>query len=266
MSTVQIRDLPAASSLDGSELVELQKAAGGAGSSEQAPIGAITPPGYIDGLKMVWVSGTALTVTSGAAYIPSLGRVVRASADIAKTGLSLAANTWYHVYLWLNGSTPDIEIVTTAPDAPYNGTARTKTGDTSRRYVGSVRTNASGGILNFQVVGGKMLYQEPEINLRVLSAGVATTETPVSLATRAPVTAPAAALRVDNNSPDQFVHFGNSIDSASGPPTGSITSSRPGQIGFFDFPLNSAQELTYWYSASTTGGLYLSVMGYIYDR
>lgn len=115
-------------------------------TAQQTALDALIPPGYIDGLKMVWVSGTALTVTTGSAYIPSLGKVLRATSDIAKTGLSLTASTWYHAYLFSNAGTPDIELSTTAPAAPYNGTARTKTGDTSRRYVGSVLTDSSSNL------------------------------------------------------------------------------------------------------------------------
>ncbi len=120
----------ATGTLDGSEPIEL-----GIAGDKSAPNGAFLPPGYIKGLKLTWVSGTALTVTSGAAYIPSLGRVIRLGANAAKAGLALAASTWYHVYLYLNAGVPDIEIVIAAPAAAYNGTARTKTGSLSSRGV-----------------------------------------------------------------------------------------------------------------------------------
>jgi hypothetical protein len=105
--------------------------------------------GYIDGLQMQWVSGTALTVSSGAAYIEGSAAVLNAPSAIPKTSLSLTASTWYHVYLYDNAGTPAVELVTTAPAAAYNGTARSKTGDTSRRYLGSVKTDSSGSIFNF---------------------------------------------------------------------------------------------------------------------
>jgi hypothetical protein len=97
----------------------------------------VVPKGYIDGLQMQWVSGTAVTVSSGTAYIPSLGNVLVANAAMALTGLSLTASTWYHLYLYSNAGTPAVECVTTAP-VLYYGTAYQKTGDNSRRYVGSV--------------------------------------------------------------------------------------------------------------------------------
>ncbi|WP_414609303.1 hypothetical protein, partial [Stenotrophomonas pavanii] len=92
------------------------------------------PAGYIDGLKMEWVSGTQIRFTSGSAYIPSLGRALALAAAVTKTP-TLAASTWYHAYLYSNAGTPDVEVTTTAPDTPYSGTARTKAGDTSRRYI-----------------------------------------------------------------------------------------------------------------------------------
>ncbi|MFP3435921.1 hypothetical protein SB781_39850, partial [Paraburkholderia sp. SIMBA_061] len=56
----------------------------------------------------------------------------------------------YHVYLFLDGTTPDVELSTTSPAAPYWGTARTKAGDTSRRYIGSFRTGSTGAVVQFQ--------------------------------------------------------------------------------------------------------------------
>ncbi|WP_414609310.1 hypothetical protein, partial [Stenotrophomonas pavanii] len=92
------------------------------------------PAGYIDGLKMEWVSGTQIRFTSGSAYIPSLGRALALAAAVTKTP-TLAANTWYHNYVYDNAGTADVEVSTTVPAAPYSGTARTKAGDTSRRYI-----------------------------------------------------------------------------------------------------------------------------------
>lgn len=160
----------------------------------------LLPAGYIDGLKMVWVSGTALTVTTGAAYIPGLGKVLRATSDIAKTGLALTASTWYHVYLYSNAGTPAIECVTTDPDAPYNGTARAKTGDTSRRYLGSILTDASGNIFRFQQNGNEIQYVVNMVApFRVLSGGKAVIRTTVDFSSVIPITADYCIANVINN-------------------------------------------------------------------
>lgn len=236
------------------------------GDKSWQDIGAILPPGYIDGLGMQYVGPAAVTIKSGAAYIPSVGKVVRNDSDMALSGLSLTASSWNHIYVYPNSGVLAPEISTTAPASPYNGTARTKTGDTSRRYVGSVYVGSGGAIYNFRMVGSRFFYQEAETALRVLSNGTSTTEASLSLSGRVPVASVVALLRVDNNSSTQYVHFGNSVDSASGPPSGSITSSRPQQIATFEFPLDDSQTLTYWFPAATTSGVYVSVLGYTFER
>lgn len=110
--------------------------------------GLIIPQGYIDGLQMVWNSATSISVTSGTAYIPSLGNVLQSNATLTLSGLVLTTSTWYHIYLYSNAGVPAIECVTAAP-VLYNGTAYQKTGDNTRRYIGSVLTDVSGNIYQF---------------------------------------------------------------------------------------------------------------------
>lgn len=104
------------------------------------------PPDYISGLLPTWVSATSLSFTPGMAAIESLNTVLNAASTITKSSISLAASTMYHMYLYSNAGTPDVEISTTAPAAPYRGSARSKTGDTSRRYLGTFKSNASSQI------------------------------------------------------------------------------------------------------------------------
>jgi hypothetical protein len=227
----------------------------------------LLPQGYIDGLKMVWVSGTALTVTTGAAYIPILGKVLRVNSDIAKTGLVLPASTWCHVYLYSNAGAPDIELSTTAPDVPYNGTARTKSGDNTRRYLFSIITDASGNIANvIHLPGNTVLYRGSWT--RVLSNGTATTATAVSLAATIPVTAVVARMKASNNSSataftirahngSSFVPFTN-IEIA---PSGGFS------FAILDVPATSSNGVQYNYLASPgTTGAYIDIAGYIFER
>jgi hypothetical protein len=97
-------------------------------------------PAYLQGLLPVWNSGTSISLGTGMAYIPGLGKSVSVTSVLTLSGLSLVADTWYWLYLYDNAGTPAIELVTTTPTVPYSGTARTKTGDTSRRFVFAVRT------------------------------------------------------------------------------------------------------------------------------
>lgn len=253
----------AAGSLDGSEPVEL-----GIAGDKNAPNGAFLPPGYIDGLQMQWVSATAVTVSSGAAYIPSLGRVLRAPNAIALTGLALAASTLYYMYLYDNAGVPTIECVTTAPAAPYNGTARAKTGDASRRYLGAIATDSSGAILAFKKTGNLNQYLATTYNgaCLVLGAGTATTPTSVSCAGVIPVTSHSAVLGLYNNDASVGVVLGTSdmgytLSASAAPIFINANSSAIGPIA-----LNESQALLYMFRSTPTSNLGIRVCGYLEDR
>lgn len=218
--------------------------------------------GYIDGLKMVWNSDTSISVTSGAAFIPALNKCLQSPSAITKSGLSLAASTWYHVYLYLNAGTPDIEIVTTAPAAPYNGTARAKTGDTSRRYIGSVLTDASGNVLNFVQYANSIRYQVVLGGvLRALGGGNATTITNVSLVNQLPVTAVSALLSIDNPpSTAQSLRIGNPIQTF-------LFATYSGTVVTADLVPDASLNMSYVFKAApTSGGAFMDVLGYTYER
>lgn len=142
---------------------------------------------HISGLIPVWVSATAINVTAGSAYINSLGRVYESTATISLTGIVTAASTMYYLYLYDNAGTPAIEIVTAVP-VIYSVTAAHKTGDTSRRYIGSILSGAANTIFQFRAYapsGNKLVNEYTEQNnaapFRVLSGGTATTPTAVSI-------------------------------------------------------------------------------------
>lgn len=119
--------------------------------------------GHIDGLRMMYTGRRSLTVSTGSAYILSLDRIVEVNANIVLTGLFFASpSTFYHVYLYDNAGTPAVETVTTGPTVNFYGTAYHKTGDSSRRYLGSLLINAASDIIGFRhnVRKGKMTYIE----------------------------------------------------------------------------------------------------------
>jgi len=229
------------------------------------------PAGYIDGLKMEYVAPGQMRFTSGSAYIPSLGRVLALPSALTKT-LTLSANTWYHNFLYSNSGVADVETATTLPDTPYSGTARTKTGDTSRRYIGSFKTNASSVISKFdhdQSSGNSITYLE-SINsppYLVVSAGSATTATSVSCAATVPMTSRAAKFLANNNATGQFVYLSNST--AVNPLDNNFWLSliTPGSSFFASFPLDSSQSFNYMYNAAPSGGqVFIRVAGYSYER
>lgn len=154
-------------------------------------VGSLSP-GEIVGFVPKWTSGTVLGVSSGSAYIESLGySIYAAPSDI--TPSSPSNSTWYHVYLKTDGT---IEASTTAPVAfsTPRGNARSKSGDTSQRYLYSVRTSAAGAFYQFRYVEGSSLFLwvGPQLNatpFRTLSAGTASSSTAIDCSAVVPVTA-----------------------------------------------------------------------------
>lgn len=214
----------------------------------------------LSGLKLYWLSTTSIRVGPGVAVIPS-GGLVSNSANIDKTGLSLSSSSWYHVYLYDNAGTAAVEVVTTAP-AVFFGTCYQKTGDPSRRYLGSIRTDGSGNVYRFLHFGDRMQYQV-QVNaapFRCLSAGNATSRTNVSLASVVPVTARIASLRLAETG-GQVASVGNPDDSGA-----YIFQIDPsGRASPDDFPLDSSQRMTYSV-ATSAGSFYVDVLGYTFER
>lgn len=234
------------------------------GSQKVIAVTSTVEPGYIDGMIMTRVSGTSLTVSSGTFYIPGIGFNVNFPSAINKPGLVLTASTFYHVYAFLNAGVPDIEIVTTAPSAAYNGTARTKTGDTTRRYIGSVYSDAGSNIANFMHNNATIRYidytQTPPF--RVLSSGTATVSTTVSAAGIVPVTAQALIANVLNTDATVFgqVNFVGAGAQQFFGRTSNI-------IALAWFAINSSQQFAYNLTGASTGGaMFIDVLGYTYER
>lgn len=251
--------------------VKLSQLAAVSPASVAAGAALWTLPGFIQGLRLVYTAANALRVDPGAATIQSLNYPVNVAAAIAKTGLTLTAATWYHVYLFMNGSTPDIEVVTTAPTAAYHGTARSKTGDTSRRYLGSVRSLAANTLAKFEHSPelGSMTYHE-NINAApfiVLSAGTATAATSVSCTTAVPVTGVSAKLTANNNATGQIIYMSNSLAVNALSTTFWKAFINPAGSFFAEFPLDGSQAFNYMYDAAPAGGqAFIRVTGYVFER
>ena len=145
------------------DVLPLEK--GGTGTTTQIgaryALGVLnTSMGYISGLEAVWTGTNSLLIRPGAVYIPSLDRVVESRADIALNGQMPAQNSIYHLYAYENSSgVLAIEFNSVAP-IKYTDSASHKTGDTSRRYLSSLLTNASGQLVRFYQRGDSMLYTD----------------------------------------------------------------------------------------------------------
>jgi hypothetical protein len=107
---------------------------------------------HINGLNLNYVTSGSISVNPGSAYIPSLGRYSIVTGTITQSIPIVASNatgTWQNVYLYENSGVPSIQVTGTAVSVPYSGVARTKNGDTSMRYIGSVFCDAGGYLHRF---------------------------------------------------------------------------------------------------------------------
>lgn len=242
--------------------VKLSQLAAQSPASRAAGAALWTHKGHIEGLKMEWVSGTSLRVTSGSAYIESLGYAIDVPAAITKSSLVLTASTWYHVYLFDNAGVADIEIVTDAPAAPYNGTARSKTGDASRRYLGSVLTNTSAEIRGFHTNSDFFMFtgRTGIAPNQIVANGAATTRTTVSTNGVVPLTSRTIMLRMAADA-SSLLYISNSEAQSF-----AVIEVPAGQELATLFPLDSAGALDYFNANAPTVGANLYVLGFYVSR
>lgn len=236
--------------------------------------GLVIPQGHIDGLQMSWNSATSISVSSGTAYIPSLGNVLVSNTALTLSGLSLTASTWYHVYLYSNAGTPAIECVTTAP-VVYNGVARNKTGDTSRRYIGSVLTDASGNLYNFlhdvEAAQVRHLVNTANAPFRILSNAQTSGSHNVSTAGVAPISGKQIYVRLVNliTAPAADTFFVSNPDFTPVVSSTAYIISIPGAGGehYVFHPVSGSQQVNYFLpGTATSGGCYMDVFGYTFGR
>jgi hypothetical protein len=225
-------------------------------------------PDYINGLTVIWDSANSISITGGSAYIPSTGTVLSLAAAITKAGLVLTAATWYHVYLYSNAGSADVEVVTTAPSAKYSGSSRTKTGDTSRRYLFSFVTGAANTIIRFKHANNKVSYLQDQLAapLAILANGLSTASAAVSASGVVPVTGTHACVSVSNITTAGTVYL-NDADLGSATTSNSQLTVGTGQFGVVDFSLSSSQTLNYIYGSAPSGsGLFIRAFGYLFER
>lgn len=217
--------------------------------------------GGIIGLHPVWTDATHIGCSPGAAYIESLGRAIFAApADIAP---SLANNTWYHVYLKSDGT---LEAPTTAPAAFATpiGTARSKTSDTTRRYLYSFRTNGSAQIRQFaySACNGVFRFIGVGDDFAVLTAGTATTPTALDCSAFTPVTARETLVELLSLSTTGYGRLASSEQVATLSATIFDAYISPSCSYESLLRVDASQSMQYMFSGTAGGGLYVSGHGY----
>jgi hypothetical protein len=222
---------------------------------------------FIEGLRLVRVSDTALRLEEGGAYIPDTGGVLEAPDGVDLTSLSLTANSWYYTYLFTSAGAAAAELVGNAPDTPYRGDARTKqvtgTPILTHRFTGSVRSGATANTIRpfERYPDGELRYlEDPTASpYRVLTNGTATALTTVSCAAVVPPTSRRAKARLTNTG-------GNNADFFIPGVTPKINRVGPNMEKEIDLDLDASQQFQYQMSASAANGLYVDILGYFEGR
>jgi len=159
--------------------------------SGSSVIGANPFIGYIaeNSAQLIYVGANAYSVLPGSADVN--GTMLTWASNIARTSVSLSANTLYYVYLYSNAGTPAVEESTTVPVWDSTLLCYKKTGDSTRRCIGFIEANATPAIRSFvNIVSeriSEILYTDGSTTGKiVVSAGTATTWTSFSLAPLVP--------------------------------------------------------------------------------
>lgn len=180
--------------------------------------------GYIRGLELSYVSGSAFDVGTGFAHIEGLDAIVEVAATVSKTALTSTASTFHYAYLYAPDlvTTPTVVYSTTAPAAPYHGTARSASaaigGNAANlhRFIGVMLADAAGtpAIRPFKHhwPSGEFIYLKPiETGTawsRVLANGKAVTPTDVDCSAHVPPVSTEAIFIAWNGSTAFNVFFG----------------------------------------------------------
>lgn len=231
----------------------------------------------LSGLTMS-VDSNRLTVRvgPGLAYLPDTVRV-STDVDLTTTLSSPTASQWRHVYVYKNGAGASIEAVTTPPTAPYQGTARLKTGDSSRRYVGSLWVDSTGLLTPILHVhpgqySNRIFLLSPNgiaaTGVGLILNGVFQTPTVINANTLGivPTTARVIQMSVDNTA--TLPVFFSNPDMGTVSATNHLRRFKSGMQGAADLPLSSDQRFSYVFGAGLLGLGFVDVraIGYFYDR
>lgn len=230
--------------------------------------------------------GITVTLGPGLCGLPG-GRRISSDGSATAVLSSPTPSSWYYAYAYeASPGVAGLELSATLPSTSYPSTAataRSKSGDTSKRYVGSVYVQSNGMIRPFKHVvctdlGNKINFSAASsagsLPLPALLNFVSSTATTIALNPQIPATATHAILDIKNAS-NRTVYFSNP-DMGSASPTNFILCAMPNESVIGDIELSSMQSISA--ILSTTGllggllGTLLSgqvniyVQGYYFDR
>jgi hypothetical protein len=115
--------------------------------------------GYIDGLGFQWESADSVRVYPGAAYIPQIDRIVELDDELV---VPIPGDIDENYFLYFNeqAGSGNVSVDTELPADPYFGNARTMLATPSNRYLGMVKNDMFGNVIQFstEVAGGYVVY------------------------------------------------------------------------------------------------------------
>jgi hypothetical protein len=231
---------------------------------------------------MVTAADDEITILPGACYAEN-GDYIRWDTPLSSGSMLLSTDKKYHIYVYLNNGTPTLDVSRTAPAIPYFGTARSKPGDASYRYIGMMHTDTDGDLYVY--------YHYPEENLvirsivnntnpkhRVLSGGTVDQTDPeldkiVPCGDEVPPGCTAVWARMINTSSDAFVMFSSAAVDVlyNNTPLHAIDKKTAGANYNPDrvslLPIDDNYQFKYAYRGPiTSGAAYVDIMGWKMPR
>jgi hypothetical protein len=224
---------------------------------------------FIEGAYISVTANDAISVSAGQCSLESGGDTLAWTTALTATSLSLSASTWYHVYAYdTGGGAAGLEVVTTAPASPYQGTARSKTGNTGHRYIGSVKTDSGALLYRMLHYNGNIvrwIVDDTAADFLMVNNGTVTSFTDINMSGNIPVSAIAAQVRTANSDTSASIHLSNSD-------LGIVLHRQTpqGGAGFSDpvlIPCDATQKISYTKSAAGSGGgAFIYASGYVFVR
>ena len=211
---------------------------------------------HISGLVPSWASAQSVVCSGGTAYVPGLSKAVTAPSAATFTFIP-TSNTWYYIYLTEITGTPTLEISTTAPAAPYEGTARCKAGDTSRRFVSAVRSGP-GGFRPFIWAEDYVTYVDTLGVVVTVNAATDVGPTAVSASAVVPPTTRRCFMQVYSAAGNSLT-IGVAFDMF-------FLSLAPSTRGVFPMITTSDQVIVYKHLAAVTGGTTIDIRSFGSER
>lgn len=237
----------------------------------------------ISGLQAsVALDGLTISISPGMCYVPGPARILSDGTTSVVLSSPLP-NTFYHLYGYdAGGGIMGLEASATPPSEPHLGTARTKQGDPTRRYLISGRTNASGVLRPGKhiwpaAMGNRIMLDAASaagsIPLTLLSALTAVTPQTIDLSAVLPITATRATVQLQN--PTNFWLFTSRSERGAPSATNYQYAAVPGSSQVVDVTLDADRKFTVLLTATgllgpilglLTGSVTITLVGYDYDR